>query len=84
MKDISLIVWLTQLGLTSALPLCGFIFLAVWLRDYFDLGNWILFVGIALGIYSAITGFISTLKTLSKISGDKQKESPPVSFNDHR
>lgn len=84
MKDISLLVWLTQLGLSVVVPLCGFIFLAVWLKSCFDWGNWILFVGIGLGLYCAVTGFISALRTLSRISEDKKKETPPVSFNDHR
>lgn len=84
MKDISILVWLTQLGLTTALPLCGFVFLAVWLRNRFGLGNWILFVGIGLGLYSSVTGFISALRTLSQMAEDKKKETPPVSFNDHR
>ena len=84
MKDVSLLVWLTQLGLSVAVPLCGFVFLAVWLQNCFNWGNWILFVGIGLGLYCAVTGFISALRTLSKISEDKKKETPPVSFNDHR
>ena len=37
MKDLSLLVWLTQLGLSVAVPLAGFILLAVWLRSRFGL-----------------------------------------------
>ena len=33
MKTVSLLPWLTQLGLSVALPLAGFIFLALWLRS---------------------------------------------------
>ena len=84
MKDVSLLVWLTQLGLSTALPLCGFVLLAVWLRNSFALGSWVVFVGIALGLYTSVTGFISTLRTLSRMSENKTKETPPVSFNDHR
>ena len=32
MKDLNLIVWLTQLGMSVAVPLAGFVLLAVWLR----------------------------------------------------
>lgn len=84
MKDLSLLVWLTQLGLTTALPLGGFVLLALWLRDRFGWGNWVLWVGIAVGLISAIDGFITSLKALSRITKSKKDTEPPaVSFNDH-
>jgi hypothetical protein len=84
MKDLSLLVWLTQLGMTTALPLGGFILLAVWLRDRFGWGNWVLWVGIVVGVISAIDGFVTSLKALSRITKDKKDSEPPaVSFNDH-
>ncbi|MBQ2893745.1 MAG: AtpZ/AtpI family protein [Oscillospiraceae bacterium] len=84
MKDLSLLVWLTQLGLTTALPLGGFVLLALWLRDRFGWGNWVLWVGIAVGLISAIDGFITSLKALSRITKSKKDTDPPaVSFNDH-
>lgn len=83
MKDLSLLTWLTQLGLTVALPLGGFIWLAVWLRDRFDLGSWVLWLGIILGIVFALSGLRSSLKTLLRFAGDKKKEPPAVSFNEH-
>lgn len=85
MKDLTLIVWLTQLGLTTAVPLVGFILLAIWLRDIFSLGGWILAVGIILGLICAIDGFIRSLKAISHLSkGNKGEQPPPsVAFNDH-
>ena len=83
MKDLSLLVYLTQLGLSVAVPLGGFILLALWLRDRFGWGGWVLWAGIGLGVYCAITGFVSTLRTLSRFTGDKKQEPPPVAFNDH-
>ena len=83
MKDLSLLVWLTQLGLSVALPPVCFILLAVWLRDSCGWGSWVLWVGVLLGIYCAITGFISSMKTLKRLTSDKKKEEPPVSFNEH-
>ena len=32
MKDLGLLVWLTQLGLSVAFPLAGFVLLGLWLR----------------------------------------------------
>lgn len=83
MKDISLLVWLTQLGLSVAVPMAGFIFFAVWLRKTYELGIWVLIIGIFLGLYCAVQGFIKNMKTLSRIHTKKKKEKPPVFFNDH-
>lgn len=83
MKDLNLLVWLTQLGLGVAVPPVVFILLAVWLRNRFDWGNWVIWVAIILGIYCAVTGFISSMKTLSAMSGKKKQDEPAVSFNDH-
>ena len=83
MKNLNLLVWLTQLGLSVALPLGGFVLLAVWLRQRFDWGVWVIVLGLVLGIISAIDGLRSSLKAMERMSGDKKKEEPPVSFNDH-
>lgn len=83
MKDISLLVWLAQLGFSVAFPLAGFILLAVWLRDRWGWGDWVLWAGIALGIICAIDGFRSSVRAMSRLAKDKKKDPPPVSFNDH-
>lgn len=84
MKHLSLLVWLTQLGLSVAVPPACFIVLAVWLRDRFDFGQWIVWAGIVLGLVSAIDGLRTSLKAMSKMSESKEeKNPPPVSFNDH-
>ena len=86
MKNLNMLVWLTQLGLSVAGPLAGFILVAVWLRQRFDLGAWVLVVGIILGISGAIDGFRVSMKAMDQMSKDKPDETdpPPVSFNDHR
>ena len=84
MKDMTLLTWLTQLGLSVALPPVVFILLAVWLRNSYGWGQWVIWVGIVLGFYSAVQGFRSSLKAMSRLSKSKQeKEPPPVGFNDH-
>ena len=85
MKELNLLVWLTQLGISVAGPLAGFILLAVWLRQRFDLGIWVLLVGIVLGISGAIDGFRVSMKAMEKMAKNKpgQNDPPPVSFNDH-
>lgn len=84
MKDLSLLVWLTQLGFSVAFPLAGCVLLAVWLHRQFSWGTWIIWVGVILGFLLAIDGLRISLKTLERLSRDKrEKEPPPVSFNDH-
>ena len=83
LKEASMLVWLTQLGLSVAVPLAGFIVGAVWLQRTFDLGIWIVFAGIFLGMYCAIHGFVQSMKILSQMHNKKKKDAPSVFFNDH-
>jgi len=83
MKNLKLLSWLTQLGLSTAIPLAGFVLLALWLKNRFFLGNWVLFVGIALGLICAVNGFYRNLKLLNEYSKDKKAKKPPISFTEH-
>ena len=84
MKNVNLLVWLTQLGISVAFPLAGFILLALWLRERFDLGVWVLVVGIVLAVAGAVDGLRSSLKAMEQLSKDKEPpQPPPVSFNSH-
>ncbi len=82
MKDLSLLVWLTQLGLSVVVPLAGFIFLGVWLHQAQGWGEWTVYAGIILGLLFAFDGLRYSLKAMSRLSKEK-KEKPPLSFNDH-
>ena len=83
MKSLRLLVWLTQLGMSVALPPLGLILLAVWLRDSFGWGGWVLWVGVILGVIFAADGLRVSLKTMAKMSAEESKEDTTVSFNDH-
>ncbi len=84
MKDLTLIVWLTQLGLSVSVPMAGFILLAVWLQNSFGLGQWVIYAGIAMGLILAIDGLLNSLKAMERLSRKKKEDAPPpVSFNDH-
>ena len=84
MKDLSLLVWLSQLGLSVALPLAGFILLGVWLHNDLGWGVWTVWVGVVLGILCAVSGFRGAIKSMELMAKDKKgKQPPPVSFNDH-
>ena len=85
MKKMNLLIWLTQLGLSVAFPLIGFVFLAVWLHHGFGWGMWVIWAGILLGISSAVSGFRSSLKAMELMCEDNQNQDPPaVSFNEHK
>ncbi len=83
MKQINLALWITQLGLSTALPLVGFVFLGIWVRDSFGWGQWVVWAGVALGVYTAVTGFLSALKMMRQLVKPPKQEKPPLSFNDH-
>ncbi len=85
MNNLSMLVWLTQLGMSVAAPLAGFTLLALWLRQQFSLGSWVVFVGIGVGLCSAVESFRTALKTMARLGGkaSKDKEPVPLSFNDH-
>lgn len=84
MKVLNLLVWLTQLGLSVAFPLAGFLMLAVWLHRQFDWGVWVIWVGLVLGILCAIDGLRTSLKAMERLGSKVKDDKPPlVSFNDH-
>lgn len=84
MKDVKLLVWLTQLGLSVAVPPVLLILFALWLRDSCGWGNWVVWAGIVVGILMAIDGLRTSLKAMQRfIPPNQNKEPPPVSFNDH-
>ena len=84
MKDLSLLVWLTQLGLSVATPLALFVLGAVWLRSRMALGSWIIWAGLILGLLSAVSGFRHSLKAMDTLSrGRKKPSEPPIAFNEH-
>ena len=84
MKDLSLLIWVTQLGLSTVGPLTVYTLLAVWLHNRFDWGMWVIWVGIGLGMVGAIDGLRTSLKAMDRLTKKKSEDvPPPVSFNDH-
>lgn len=85
MKEINMLIWITQLGISTSVPLGGFVWLGLWLREKLELGIWILLLCCILGIICAINGLRHSLHMMEQIAknGRRKKEVPPVSFNDH-
>ena len=79
-----MLVWLTQLGLSTALPLAGFVLLGVWLHQNRGWGMWTVWAGLVIGLICAVNGFRDSLKIMEMMSENKQQDPPPVSFNEHK
>lgn len=77
MKDLGLLIWLTQLGIGVVAPMVGYPLIAVWLRHRFDLGIWVVIVGVIFGITGAIGGLRDALKSMDRYIRRKKKDLPP-------
>lgn len=79
-----MLVFVTQLGLSVALPLAGFIWIALWLREQWQLGSWVIWAGIIVGMICAADGLRNTLRVMERLSRNKKTEkNGAVSFQDH-
>ena len=78
-KWVSYLVWLTQLGLSIATPLVGFILLGVWLHNSRGWGGWTVPVGVLLGLMGAVGGIWSGFRTLHRLTQADEKPTPPGS-----
>ena len=82
MKTATLLTWITQFGLSIAVPPAMFILLAVWLKNEYGWGSWVIWVGVAFGVIGAVQGFVTSIQAMNRLT-EKKKEQPPLSFNDH-
>lgn len=84
MKEFNLLIWLTQLGLSTALPLAGFLILGVWLHRSIGWGQWTIWAGLVLGIIGAFNGFRDSLRAMERMTKDKNpSDPPPAAYNSH-
>lgn len=85
MKKLSLILWVTQFGLSILLPPCLLLLLAVWLQNRFGLGMWILVVLGILGFLIAVSTARANWRAMRKdAEAASDRQPPPVAFNDHQ
>ena len=86
MKELNMLVWLTQLGLSIAIPLGGFTLLGIWLRNRFELGVWVVLCLCAVGFAAAVNALRYNLKAMALMEKNmtpKKADPPAVSFTDH-
>lgn len=84
MKILSLILWVTQFGLSALFPLCLFLYVGFWLQTRFGLGLWVMLLCGVLGFMTSISTVKSCMRSLLKARDEaSSQEKPPISFNDH-
>lgn len=84
MKALSLILWVTQFGLSVLFPVCLFLYLGYWLQTRFGLGLWVMALCGIIGFMTSISTAKSCMHSLLKARDEaSSSEKPPVSFNDH-
>lgn len=84
MKVLSMILWVTQFGLSILFPFCLFLYLGFWLQTRFGMGGWGMAVCGVIGFLTSISTAKSCLKSLLKARDEvSPPKKPPVSFNDH-
>ncbi len=77
------LLWLTQLALNIAVPMLLFLWGAVWLRDRFGLGVWVLILGAVLGLCGAFGGLKASFKAMGLLQPRKKDEPETHAFNSH-
>lgn len=84
MKTLSLLLWVTQFGLSVLFPLCFFLLLSVWLQRKYQLGMWIVILFGILGLLTSISTAKSCIRSLVKDADEaSDSKKPPIAFNDH-
>lgn len=79
------LVWLTQLGFSIVSPLLLCFLGAVWLRNRFALGGWIVVIGLLLGLGGAFSAGLTFYRHTRQLDGAEKRKNgpPPISFNEH-
>ncbi|MBQ9148636.1 MAG: AtpZ/AtpI family protein [Oscillospiraceae bacterium] len=85
MKHLSLIMWVTQFGVSLVFPLFVFLWLGHWLQNEFGFGIWIMAVCGIIGFLTSVSTAKSCWKSMRKAAEElSQRDEPPtVAFNDH-
>lgn len=85
MKVFSLLIWVGQFGFSVLFPTCFFLMAAVWLRDRFGLGLWIVAVLGILGLMTSFRTAKACLRSILKeIERSSDRNAPPPAFNEHK
>lgn len=74
------LMYLTQMGLSLAMPMILCIAAAAWLQNRFGLGGWVVIAGIVLGVGGTVSTFRQILRRESQKA--KRETQQRNAFND--
>lgn len=80
-QTVSVLVWLTQLGLSVVCPPVLFVLGGIHLQRFCGFGGWVTVLGTVLGVLGAAGGLVSSFRTLHRLG--KSEENTPPGFNGH-
>lgn len=73
-KNMRAAAHITQFGLSMVSPIILCIVVALWLRNSFGTGDWVMLLAIALGVMSSVVNMITFIKTVQKEIGGKKHD----------
>lgn len=68
------LAYLTQFGVSLAMPPLLCLWAAGWLREKFQLGNWIMLVGLLLGLGGAVSSFVGFMRHVQRQADKEDKK----------
>ena len=84
MKRLTLLVWVTQFGLSALFPVCAFLLLGSWLQNTWQLGMWVMIVCGVVGFLTSISTVRSCIWAMRRdADGAASDQEPPLAFNEH-
>lgn len=66
--------WLTQFGLNMISPIILCVIIALWVKNKFNTGSWVVILAIVLGVCSSVLNMITFIKTVNKEIGGKKHD----------
>ncbi len=67
---------ITQFGITTLTPMLLCIFAAMWLKNRFALGDWVVLAGLVLGIGSGIMSMLKMIKQMGELVKKEDDDEP--------
>ena len=74
-KSLSNLALLSQIGFSMIVPIIGCVWIGNFLMNKFELGSWVLFLFIILGVFSAFANLFKITKFSTKTKEDKEIKS---------
>lgn len=73
-KNMKALAWMTQFGLNMVTPIVLCIIVAAWLKNKFNIGDWIIIAAVVIGVGSSFVNMFSFIKTVKKENGRKNDD----------